>query len=424
MHIYIAGVGGTGLSPLARLAQDCGFKVAGSDLQPNANTDMLKQQGVTVYIGQSGREIAQEHQQSPIDWFVYSSALPPGHPELVFAQEHGIRATKRDAFFNHVAKTKNLQIVAASGTHGKTTATAMLVWCFKQLGEPLSYAIGTNIDFGASAAYEPDAKFFIYEADEFDRNFLSFAPFVSVVTTVDYDHRETYPTPEDYQAAFREFINQSEHTFSWQEIIDYLELSESQSTLHIFGDQTDTSQLTLAGEHNRRNGFLVLEAVKWLLPHRNEGEIVQIINKYPGSERRMEQLARNLYTDYAHHPAEIAATIQLAREMADKIVVVYQPHQNIRQHEVKDLYQHAFDGAQHVYWLPTYLTREDPDLPVLKPDQLTSHLNQEVNVDVADLDQSLARHIREHIDQGTLVVLMGAGSIDDWARANIKQLTP
>lgn len=423
MHIYLSGIGGSGLAPLAQLAQDVGFEVAGSDLIKSPNLDLLHERGITVYTGQTGREIATEHRRQPLDWVVVSSAITDNHPEVAFAKEHGIKISKRDELLNHILKTNNLKLIATSGTHGKTTLTALLVWTFKQLGEPVSYSVGTNVSFGASAAYEPGSKFFVYEADEFDRNFLSFKPYASLLGEVDYDHTSTYPAVDDYKAAFGDFIAHSGHTWLWQTTHDYLELADTTSELHVLDERrADTGQIKLAGEHNRRHGFIVTEIVKWLLPDRSEGDIIKAVNAYPGSQRRMEKLADYLYTDYAHHPAEIAATLQLASELSDAIVAVYQPHQNTRQHELAGDYQDCFVRAKHVYWLPTYLSREDPDLPVLEPAELIKRLDHPELAEPAEMNAKLATTIKRHREAGDLVVLMGAGSIDDWARANLSQM--
>jgi UDP-N-acetylmuramate--alanine ligase len=143
------------------------------------------------------------------------------------------------------------------------------------------------------------------------------------------------------------------------------------------------------------------------------------INKFPGTDRRFEQLAPNLYSDYGHTPTEIAATLQLAHELSDHVVLVYQPHQNVRQHEIQSQYvDEIFTAASHVYWLPTYLTREDPALETLTPEQLTSHLNPE-KLSVTELDEGLWQTINSLRAEGTLVLLMGAGTIDGWAREQL-----
>ena len=293
----------------------------------------------------------------------------------------------------------------------------MLVWLFKQFKQPVSYAVGTNLSFGPSGQYQLNSQYFIYEADEFDRNFLNFRPEVCVIPAVEYDHSDTYPTNEAYHLAFRDFINQSHSGYIWKKAASSIGLADN-TKLHLLDENSeDIKQITLIGNQNRHNGYLALQVAKNILKNSDYHLLLTSLNNFPGSERRMEKLAENLYSDYAHHPTEIAATLQLAAELGKNIVVVYQPHQNIRQHEIKG----CFAGAKKIYWLPTYLSREDPDLPILKPEELLSRtvLDSQKITEVAEMNDSLTKKIKEHLSQGDLVIVMGAGSIDSWARQNL-----
>ena len=187
-------------------------------------------------------------------------------------------------------------------------------------------------------------------------------------------------------------------------------------------EQTDP-QITLAGEHNRRNGTLAARAAMLVraaaAPEVKAEAIITALNTFPGTGRRFEKLADNLYTDYGHHPSEIAATLQLAHELNDRVVLVYQPHQNIRQHEVRERYtDQIFAHASEIYWLPTYLTREDPNLPVLTPEELTRQLTTD-KVHIAQLDEALWHTIEQQRARGVLVLGMGAGTIDGWLREQL-----
>lgn len=410
MNIYFSGIGGVGIGPLAEIAHDAGYDVVGSDREDSLMMNALQKRGITITTVQDGAFLREQHEKSPIDWFVYTSALPDNHPELVQARELGIRTAKRDELLAHIIKEKNLKLIAIAGTHGKTTTTGMVVWLAKYFGVPVSYSIGTTLSWGPSGRYIPGSEYFVYECDEFDRNFLHFHPYVSLVTSVEHDHPDTYPTAEDYDRAFRQFALQSESLFSWRELE------------HVFGE-TDTityldevsPYVRLHGEHNRRNASLVLAALEQFgLPAKYAADG---INKFPGTNRRFEKLADNLYSDYGHTPTEIAATLQMARELSDHVILVYQPHQNVRQHEVKDHYTDAvFANAETVYWLPTYLSRENLDLAILSPDDLSKHVS---NVIVTDLDDTLWQTINEARAQGKMVLCMGAGTIDGWIRAHL-----
>jgi len=133
MRIYFSGIGGAGIGPLAEIALDAGYKVVGSDLNKSLFTNNLEKRGVKIYFQQNGEDIKTEHSKKPIDWFVYTSALPENHPELVFARANNIKVSKRDEFLADFIEQHNLKLIAVAGTHGKTTTTGMLIWLFNKL---------------------------------------------------------------------------------------------------------------------------------------------------------------------------------------------------------------------------------------------------------------------------------------------------
>ncbi len=415
MNIYFSGIGGVGIGPLANIALDMGYSIQGSDKVESLVTNELNKRNVTISLDQSSNFLRAQHQARPIDCFVYTAALPADHPELLAAQELGVPIMKRDEFLAHVISEKNLKLIALAGTHGKTTTTGMMLWALKQLGVPISYSIGTTISFGPSGKYDPESKYFVYECDEFDRNFLHFTPHLSLITSIDYDHPDTYPTEADYTSSFRQFIYQSEQSVIWQKDANYISSRYSNSWCL---QEDEVISLELAGEHNRRNGTLVLKALERLMIGENIDNR-RALESFPGTDRRFEKLADNLYSDYGHHPVEISATLQMAREISDHVVLVYQPHQNVRQHEIKDQYSDAaFADAETVYWTDTYLSREDPNLSILTPQELTKNLT---NVTLTRLDDNLWSEIQRHRDLSHLVLCMGAGTIDEWVRKSLQE---
>ena len=413
MNVFFSGIGGVALGPLAQIAHDAGYSVLGSDSSDSLTTAELQRRGITVKIGQSAELVEAEHAVNPIDWFVYTAALPPDHPELAKARELGIKTTKRDELLSHIIADKNLKLIAVSGTHGKTTTTGMTVWALQQLGIPVSYSIGSTISFGPSGLYDPASEYFVYECDEFDRNFLHFTPYLSLVTSIGYDHSDTYPTKDEYRQAFSQFLGQSSQAIGWRHDLKSLPDLPSEHLWQLQDDEVAT--VRLAGEHNRRNATLVLKGLEYLgLDHSAER-----LASFPGTNRRFEKLADNLYSDYGHHPTEIAATLQMAGELSDHVVLVYQPHQNVSQHEIKGLYRNCFVNAERIYWLPTYLSREDPDLPILNPDELTKDITNRDAININDMTDGLWRLIQRHRENGDLVLCMGAGSIDGWIRSRL-----
>lgn len=429
MHVYFSGIGGAGIGPLAQIAHQAGYDVSGSDQQNSQYIEYLKKHGITeITVGQSEAQIAAIHETKPIDWLVHSSSIHQDHPELIYAKEQGIKTTKRDTLINQILADKNLKLIAVAGTHGKTTTTAMVIWLFKQLGIPVSYSVGAKLSFGDMGQYQKESEYFVYEADEFDRNFLAFEPEISLITGVSWDHHEIFPTREDYQQAFREFIDQTKHTFIWDEDAEYLgrdPMSRPEcSVLDSANPQIET--IKLKGKYNRLDAWLAVQSVHAITQKPLE-ELVAAINKFPGLSRRMEEIIPNLYSDYAHTPEKIRGAMSVATEMAQEsgqdLVVVYEPLTNRRQHYMKDDYKDVFSGVSRLYWIPSYLAREDPDQRVIAPSEMIASLSDPTIAVPMERDEKLKSVIDEHLAKGDIVVCMaggGGGSLDDWIHQEFK----
>lgn len=431
MHIFFSGIGGTGIGPLALVAKQAGYDVSGSDKQESLYIEYLRKHGITdIHIGQDGASIAAVHDRKPIDWYVYSSSVAieqPDAPEFVYCRDQNIKMSKRDELLNQIVADNNLKLIAIAGTHGKTTTTAMTIWLLKQLDMPLGYILPAKSSFAEMGAYEPGAEYFVYECDEFDRNFLSFEPYLSMITGVDWDHPDIYPTREDYNAAFREFLEQSQQNVLWQADVDRLELEDDDSRVIL--DEADpaiNSEVKLPGLVNRQNAWEVANA---LLPivQRPLKELVDHLNKFPGVARRFEEITPGLYSDYAHTPPKIRGALQLAHEVADEyVVVVYEGLHNTRQHFIKDELRDLFDGTKKLYIVPSYLAREDESLKLLTPDDLKLLLSAETQTvtESAQLGSDLRETIIKHLSDGDTVLCIsagGGGSLDEWLRKEFQQ---
>jgi UDP-N-acetylmuramate--alanine ligase len=442
-HLYFSGIGGTGLSALAHLALDCGYIVSGSDNQESQNITDLQSRGCNITIGQSHAEITALYEVNKIDELIITSALPADHPHILFANVDNIKVSKRHELINEILIKKNLKLIAIAGTHGKTTTTGLAVWVFKQLGIPISYLIGTNVSYGRSGEFALGSQYFIYECDEFDRNFLNFTPYISLIPSLDYDHPDTFPTEKDYVESFVQFFDQSENVLAWQNVefginrvlnLTNMSLKNMLKDKEIyFLDETaennqqyfqNAEWVKLPGVHLRKNATLIIVMLAMFFKEVDQNKVFKALAEFPGTERRFEKVSENLYSDYAHHPTEIKATIQLAREIlkeGQKLVIVYQPHQNIRQHQ-KDIqsgYKDSFELADEVLWLPTYLSREYSDLAILTPKEILtlSGLKDASKFIISDFDMATVAIIKNHLAKGDMVMCMGAGSIDSWIRA-------
>ncbi len=431
MHIFFSGIGGTGIGPLALVAKQAGYDVSGSDKQESLYIEYLRKHGITdIHIGQDKASIAAVHERSPIDWYVYSSSVAieqPDAPEFAYCRDQSIKMSKRDELLNQIVAEKELKLIAVAGTHGKTTTTAMTIWLMKQLNMPLGYILPAKSSFAEMGAYEPGAEYFIYECDEFDRNFLSFEPYLSMITGVDWDHPDIYPTREDYNAAFREFLEQSQRNVLWQADVDRLELDDDDSMVVL--DEADpaiNSVVALPGLVNRQNAWEVANALQPIV-RQPIADLVNHLNKFPGVSRRFEEIAPGRYSDYAHTPPKIRGALQLAHEVADEdVVVIYEGLHNTRQHFIKDELRDLFDGVKKLYIVPSYLAREDQSLKLLTPDDLKLLLSAETQTVTASaqLGGELRSIIVKHLSDGDTVLCIsagGGGSLDEWLRKEFQQ---
>lgn len=428
-HIHFIGIGGAGIGPLAQVAYQAGFTVSGSDLKDTNYIDHLKDLGITlIEIGEHESALRKINQAKPVDWVVHTSALTinnPDAPVLKAAKELGIKTSKRDDFLNQLITEHNLKLIAVAGTHGKTTTTAMLVWLFKQLNINISYILPAKVSYGEMGQYSDQSQYFVYEADEYDHNFLSFKPVLSLITGLSWDHHEIFPSKEEYLEAFKQFISQSQQTVIWQNDNNLLNgVSQNQIVL---SEQDETiNSITLDGVYNRQDAYLSAKALNIITGLEVE-EIIKHLNNFPGLGRRMEELIPNLYSDYAHTPERIKAAIDVAKEMTkeskQKIIIVYEPLTNRRQTYIKNDYKDCFNGASKVYWLDSYLAlaREDPATKIITPEELIGGLSDPSLAEPAKKDNSLKTAIQNHLNSGDIVLAMaggGGGSLDDWLREN------
>lgn len=431
MHVYFSGIGGTGIGPLSLIAYKAGFRVSGSDKQDSSYIHYLRDQGIeNIHIGQTHDQIAEVHNKTPIDWFVFSSAVAKEQedpPELQFCQEHGIKATRRNEFLNTLLEKNNFKLLAIAGTHGKTTTTAMAIWLFKQLGIPESHSVAAKSNFCEMGEYDPGSEYFIYEADEYDQNFLAFHPHISLITGIDWDHPDVFPTREDYVDAFKQFLDQSTTAVVWDADMDRLGLEPNDKLTKIReADPGINTKLHLPGLVNRQNAWEVAHAVSQLA-NKPIDELLPHLDRFPGIGRRFEQIAPHIYSDYAHTPPKIRGALQMAHEVAgDSVVVVYEGLHNTRQHFIKRELKTLFDNVAHLYIVPSYLAREDKSLSLLSPQDLKQLLSDksQSHTTPANLNDELKGYIQSYADKGDLVLCITAGggnSLDEWLRKNFSK---
>lgn len=400
------------------IAQQAGYTVSGSDKQDSQYIQYLRSRGIeNIHIGQSNEQITQTHSHNPIDWYVYSSAVAienPDAPELLFCQENNIKTSKRDELLKQIIADKKLKLIAIAGTHGKTTTTAMIIWLFKQLDIPVSYSVGAKISFGEMGQYLEGSEYFVYEADEFDRNFLQFYPFFTIISGIAYDHPDIYPTETDYNKAFNDFVCQSQNIVAHPNDLEKIGLTaEPSEYLEIL------SELTLRGQVNRENARLAIETIAKLTKE-SVADLIASMNRFPGISRRFEEIIPNVYSDYAHTPEKILGALQMAHEVAgNNVVVVYEGLHNTRQHFIKNELANLFDSVKKLYIVPSYRAREDEKLEDLTPEKLVGLVSQPEKAEPMTLNNRLKVAIQSHTNAGDLVLCLsagGGGSLDEWLR--------
>ncbi|MEN6522884.1 MAG: UDP-N-acetylmuramate--L-alanine ligase [Anaerolineaceae bacterium] len=392
-HVHFIGIGGTGLSAIARLLLESGYTVSGSD---RSNTPLgrdLAAAGVQVSIGHAAENIR------GADVIVRSSAVPDDNPEVIAARQAGIPVLKRSAFLGRLMQDR--VSIAIAGTHGKTTTTAMVSWVFSALGEDPSYIIGGVSKNLGNNAHAGKGKPFIIEADEYDRMFLGLEPNFAVINTMEYDHPDCFSTPEIYRQAFIDFIHQLKpggHLFvcrdnpgafglagsvlparkAWifglDPASDYhtkeLQLSNLggfsfKVIFESWGKNAETIaqvHLQVPGEHNVRNALATLA-----ICHQaglDTQKAADALSKFTGAGRRFDVLGEangiTIVDDYAHHPTEIQTTLAAARNRFSnrRLIAVWQPHTYTRTLALLDAFCGAFQQADLVFITEIYAARE------------------------------------------------------------------
>lgn len=427
MRIYFVGIGGSGIGPLAIMAKEAGYDVLGSDIKESSYVSYLRSKGIDVSLDQTGKNIELQDRKRPIDWVVGVSSIirdKPSHDELVYARNNNITIHERDALLNKIINDNGMQLIAVAGTHGKTTTTAMIIWLLKNLSIPMSYSVGAKLPFGEMSAFDKNSKYFVYECDEFHNNFLQFKPQISAITGVAWDHHEVFETEEVYNNAFVKFLNQSSSVVIYSDDSKKIGWSDQEKTTHISKSNGVLDRIKITGQHFREDAWLAVSTISKYFGI-EVSKLIEIVNEYPGSSRRMERIADNLYSDYAHTPEKITGCLTAAHELLNgnqALVVVYEPLTNRRQHYIKHHYKNLFDSVTKLYWVPSYRAREDDSLTTLQPDELILEMDNKHIAESAQLNDELWKKIQNHINSNDLVILISGGggeSLDEWARKKL-----
>jgi UDP-N-acetylmuramate--alanine ligase len=441
--VHIVGIGGIGTSALARVLRIWGYRVSGSDAAASELTAALAAEGIAVTIGHRTEQVTAG---DPPALVVYSAAIRDDNPELVAARAAGVPVVKRAALLGLIA---NARVgLAVAGTHGKSTTSAMLAKICVDAGRDPTFFVGAILrDFGTNA--RPGAgELVVVEADEYDRSFLQLRPRVAVITNVEHDHPDTYPTYEEMQEAFAAFVGQvqeggavllSADDAGCQQLagrvapppgvamIGYgraagaewrLEPGERGSERVLRGGEPVAElALLVPGEHNRRNalGALAAAAQVGIAPEVAAASLAT----FRGTGRRFELKGEaggvTVVDDYAHHPTEIAVNLRAARERypGRPVWAVFQPHTYSRTKLLLREFAEALAPADRVVLLDIYAARERDTLGISADD--LAALLPERPLRAASPDEAaallLARHRAGELAAGAVVLTLGAGDV-------------
>ena len=430
--VHLVGIGGAGISAIAKVLHGRGDEVTGSDRVRSIYADALEEDGI---------RIAYDHRAENVvgaSLVVASSAIPEGNVELVHALELGIPVLRRDAFLREL--TAGSEIIAIAGTHGKTTTTALIAWLLVQAGQDPTFMVGGMVtDFKVNARVG-QGPHFVIEADEYDRAFLGLQPKVAVVTNVEHDHPDCYPTKADFHTAFQSFVDQVENclivcgddegaqslksgsaqkiTYGFSEELDWRaeEIRSNHAGGSDFlvirnGETLGLTRTRLPGEHNVKNTLAALAAVDHLgvaFKRANEA-----LTEFHGVERRFELLGEakgvTVIDDYAHHPTEIRATLQAARARFPKqeVWAVFQPHTYSRIRSMLDEFSQAFADADRVLILDVFAAREAED-PALSGKVIAESIDHGHVRFIPDLSGA-AQVLFENVREKSVVITLSAG---------------
>ncbi len=437
-HVHFIGIGGYGMSAIARVLVDMGYKVSGSDMARKELTDKLVSRGAQVYIGHEAKNVL------GAQVVVYSTDIPKDNVELLEAKNQNIPLIHRSEMLARILNERSG--IAVSGAHGKTTTSSMISLVMEKAGADPTYIIGGEIVDIGSNARAGKGPFVVAEADESDGSFLKYHPEIAVVTNIEPDHLENYEGDfENLKKAYREFFSNVKEdgtavvcadddyiadmlpgvkcnyiTYGLDKPADYTAENV------VYGDRTVSFsvkkgeellgqvKLSVPGRHN------VLNALATIIVCLQAGigfpAIAEAIKSFRGAKRRFQVIGEAqdvlVVDDYAHHPTEIEATIQAAKSTNRRILAVFQPQRYTRTFFLLDAFSRAFSEADQVIIADIYSPANDTKMEVTAQ-ALVDLIKQNSNENTVYMPtkDDVFEHLMKVVKPGDLVITMGAGDI-------------
>jgi UDP-N-acetylmuramate--alanine ligase len=435
-HAHFIGIGGIGMSGIAEILLNMGFQVSGSDLRRGPVTDRLAELGATICEGHQAANVA------GATVVVTSSAVSPANPEVVEARARKIPVIQRAEMLAELMRLK--YGIAIAGMHGKTTTTTMVASVLAAGGLDPTVVVGGRVDALGSNAKLGTTQYLVAEADESDRSFLKLPPILAVVTNLDREHMDCYRDMDDVEQAYLAFMDKVPFYGAVTACIDNAALAAILPRVHrrvfTYGLATEADyrleflegradcfshfqvhsptgvigsfQLHVPGRHNALNATAAV-AIAHQLGLASE-KIAAGISSFRGVDRRFQIRGQargvTVVDDYGHHPTEIRATLDAAREYSKgRIHVIFQPHRYSRTRDLLDEFGGAFQDADTVIVLPIYAASEEP-LPGITAELLTSKITSPVAQYVPDFPAAIAA-VAATAREGDMIMTLGAGSV-------------
>ncbi|MDI6844311.1 MAG: UDP-N-acetylmuramate--L-alanine ligase [Anaerosomatales bacterium] len=452
VYAHFIGIGGAGMSALARVLVERGVPISGSDLKESRYAQALVDLGVPVTFGHAAENLGDP------EVVVVSSAIPETNPELAEARRRGLPVWSRAEMLAHLGR--GLKTLAVAGTHGKTTTSSMLATVLSSLGCDPTFLIGGELNDMGSNARSGSGEFYVVEADESDGSFVRLDPFVAVVTNIEADHLDHYGSLDEVVAAFGDFIAKTSPsgavvvcgdderlaavarrrsrarviTYGASEGVDVHFRPLEQRGLGwsfeaTFPDGTVVGCVTsVPGLHNVSNATAVLAAT-WALGLDVSGAAAALAG-FSGVRRRFERVAEVegiiVVDDYAHHPTEIRATLRAARQAAGarRIFAIFQPHRYTRTATLAREFGEAFGDADKVVLMDVYAAGEAPIPGVSGKSILDAVLEHDAHAQVAYFPHraDVAPYVAKRARPGDMVMTLGAGDVTVLARDVVRVL--
>lgn len=411
--VHFIGVGGIGVSALAQIYLHQGHQISGSDQKASDLTDNLATQGAKIFIGHKAEHISNQ------DLLIYSPAIPEENPELLAARAKNIKCLSYPEALGLLSQ--NYFTIAVSGTHGKSTTTAMIALLLTEAGLDPTVIIGTKVREFQNHNYRlGQSKYLVVEACEYKEAFTNLKPQILIITNIEAEHLDYYKNEENYIAAFTKLANalpKNAHI-----IIDHTDQNSIKATQNAkanlipWQNQIDFP-LQIPGDHNLKNATFAAETAKLLeIPFTT---IKHSLQNFRGTWRRMEYKGQrentHFYDDYAHHPTEIRATLKALRDKYGseaKILTIFQPHQYSRTYELLTEFTQSFSDTNEVIIPNIYRVRDsEADVAKVSVQDLVTKIGPKAK-DGRGLEET-TKWLKENYQNYDLVITMGAGDIGE-----------